>query len=305
MRWLVALAFVLALGTLRLVGCGEEPPECRVDEDCGSGFCISGVCAECLSAEHCDDQNECTTDRCVSCEDWSATYTPGERLCCYNLSIEERCQDCSRPWCDLDSGPGYVQGVCVGGSCEENPCDDGNVCTDDQSYADGSCENQAVSSIAYPCDWNGEPGVCLDGVCQENICLEVVCDDGDTCTRGECDYRDGTCHFFVSSHNGKSCSSSNLPSGICIDGVCQEDLCPEMVCDDGDLCTTDYCTVNECHFTPTSCHDDNDCTEDSCDPETGHCSYPPVVDGTPCCGIWLIPGLLCLSVDACQDGQCI
>jgi hypothetical protein len=46
MRYLVGFVFVPALGTLRLVGCGDEA-ECGRDDDC-------------------DDRSVCTVDRCLN-----------------------------------------------------------------------------------------------------------------------------------------------------------------------------------------------------------------------------------------------
>ena len=246
--------------------------------------------AQCRYDKDCDDQNACTDDEC-----------PPSTNRCENLARPDGTQ------CDFDG----LDGICISGVCGENPCDDGNECTDD--LPGGECSY--IPRNGGSCDWNGESGVCIDGVCEEDLCFGLVCDDGDTCTYDRCDYTDGMCHFSARSYDGEGCSSSNLPSGICIDGVCEQDRCPEMVCDDGDLCTKDACYANECSFRPMSCSDGNVCTDDACDPETGECVHTIGPDGTGCCfdrtcpcpGFCLNPpcDCCCTTNGHCENGECV
>jgi len=282
-RWFIALVFVLALGTLRIVGCGngdEEPSTaCTSDQDC-------------YDLEICD-----TTGRCRS-----IFY---------------------RTFCDFDGIPsmcGSEDGVFESGLCTKNPCDDGNPCTGDPlPRDDGSCVGGSRCDTSGPCEWKGgNDGVCVDGVCGENPCLDIVCDDGDTCSSEHCDFRDGTCHFFLAGFDGDRCSSSNVASGICIDAVCEENLCPEMVCDDGNLCTTDFCRINQCHNILKNCSDSTVCTDDACDPETGGCIHEPAHEGADCClkdecvpclFCWEEPcpsccGTRCADYGSCHNGVC-
>lgn len=185
MRYFMGFVFfLLALGTLRVVGCGDEGPECLGDEDCPDGVCASGICVQCLGDQECDDQNECTTNYCF--EQSCHSEPVGVHLI-------------PSP-CDFDGVQGIAgeDGICSEeGVCVPSPCDDGNECTDDAGPHDndGACFHYPCDGCG-PCDWNGGPGVCIEGVCEEDPCHDVVCDDGDLCTNEQCDYRDGTCHFY-------------------------------------------------------------------------------------------------------------
>ncbi len=97
---------------------------------------------------------------------------------------------------------------------------------------------------------------------------------------------------------------------------CQTD--PE--CDDGNACTNDDCLGNgTCAWSPnynqaiyccnpatgdlTEIDDDNECTEDICDPDTGIVTHPPVAYGTPC---GPPPSDECDAQDICDgNGTCL
>jgi hypothetical protein len=81
------------------------------------------------------------------------------------------------------------------------------------------------------------------------------------------------------------------------------------------------CTYGECYRrcrcnSYPKCDDFNDCTEDSCDPDTGECSYAALPDGTYCgCADWYFgiccppccftPCQCCADEMHCQNGLCI
>lgn len=212
MRYLVVFGLsLLALGVLRIVGCGEEgegPERCETDEEC-------------------NDQNDCTSDTCH-------TYF---RECQY--------RDSNIVECDFNGVEEVIEdGLCVrpGLVCEKNPCDDDNECTWDLSF-DDECEHMGCDGC-QPCDWNGNPGVCIDGVCTEYPCNGgVICDDGDLCTLDFCDYEiemclfnprcrsnqcrlascdpaDGSCHY-TPVNDGAPCGRyCVLGSPVCSDGEC-------------------------------------------------------------------------------------
>lgn len=275
MRYLLGFVlFLLALGTLRVVGCGGEPQSqpCQTDDEC-------------------DDQNDCTSDECRA--DGSSTV----RYC--------RHGDAHVVECDFNRvNEATEDGICVrpGLVCTKKPCDDGNECTDDTGIPpELPCEHIECTGCG-PCDWDGVPGVRIDGVCGENICQEGVCDDDDECTIDWCDFVDGC--YFVTASDGTSCDFDGL-TGVCIDGVCGQDPCEVVVCDDGDLCTDDHCWLGECSH-GMHCHDDNVCTEDICDAETGECSYPPA-DGERCCLLWICfsEPCSCWTYGTCLDRRCV
>ena len=87
-----------------------------------------------------------------------------------------------------------------------------------------------------------------------------------------------------------SCDFGVLP-GVCSAGACEDAM----------LCAT------------VDCDDQNECTEDACDPMDGACGYTDVIDGLSC-DFGVLPGvcnagacedaMLCVTVD-CDDGnQC-
>jgi len=94
MRYLVGSVFLLAaLGIVRLVGCGNEPP----------------TPAECVLDEDCDDQNECTNDSCVASSGCSNSPIADGRECDFDGTNE---------CCPVEDG------ICMSGTCQENPCDE-------------------------------------------------------------------------------------------------------------------------------------------------------------------------------------
>jgi len=189
----------------------------------------------------CDDQNECTRDRC----------NPADASC-----SNEPVPDDPYMYCDLGGGGtggtggtggaggigGYVPGVCFQGECipdpcAGNPCDDGNTCTFDYcSPPDGSCSHESV-----PDDWymycelgaggsggsggfggsggtgGSVPGVCFQGECTENMCWDNPCDDGNDCTLDSCSFVDGSCSYTDQS-DGAACMND---TGQCLDGACE------------------------------------------------------------------------------------
>jgi hypothetical protein len=97
-----------------------------------------------------------------------------------------------------------------------------------------------------------------------------MCDDGNVCTDDGCDPASGCTHI-----------ANNAP------------------CDDGDACTTgDACAAKACvGGPPPNCNDQNVCTDDDCDPQTG-CTH--VANMAPC-----NDGDACTTGDACAAKSCV
>lgn len=123
---------------------------------------------------------------------------------------------------------------------------------------------------------------CGDWFAAEDPCDDVNCSDGNPCTVDICthDCSTATCvHDPVD--NGTPCTLRGA-SGICSGGVC--DLCAAIVCED----------------------DGNECTSDTCDPNTGRCGVP-AADGTVCEYKGLFAGFCASGFCAksvCDDGVC-
>jgi hypothetical protein len=118
------------------------------------------------------------------------------------------------------------------------------------------------------------------------LCAGVDCDDVNECTEDACDPMDGSCGY-ANVTDGMPCDFGGLP-GVCAVGLCEDAM----------LCAS------------VDCDDQNECTEDTCDPMDGSCGYANVTDGTPC-DFGGVPGLctagvcvedLCAGVD-CDDGD--
>jgi len=117
------------------------------------------------------------------------------------------------------------------------------------------------------------------------LCEGVVCeDDGNECTDGVCDPATGMCEH-VTVEDDTACDFGGLP-GLCQAGVCEDAmLCEGVVCED----------------------DDNQCTNDVCDPATGTCGHVTVEDDTAC-DFGGSPGLckagVCVDAMLCEGVMC-
>ena len=275
---------------------GQNPVVCTASNQCHAvGVCnpATGVCSNPPKPDGsaCSDNNRCTqTDVCVAgvCAGQSPVVcTPLDQ--CHNTGtcnpVTGRCSNPAKPGgsaCDdgnqCTQTDACSQGVCTG----QNPV----VCTaQDQCHAAGTC-NPGTGQCSNPQLANGTS--CQDGNlctltdrCQSGACVAgtaVVCTAQDQChTAGACNPGTGQC--------------SNPP---------RTDGSP---CDDGDLCTTtDMCIAGTCAGEdPVVCEAEDECHEVGvCDPTTGVCSNPPVLDGSPC-----EDGDLCTEMDVCVDGACV
>jgi hypothetical protein len=122
------------------------------------------------------------------------------------------------------------------------------------------------------------------------------------CSEGE--ELPNSCKYF---EDETPCLSSRHPDveTTCLDGVCgAAELCWEDKC----ICYRDPCAWNGwCGTSDTSkCDDENPCTSDECDPDTGACSYPPEHDGTSCCFEWEYQcPFICWNPSTCCRNVCI
>ena len=243
-----------------VVPCDDGDP-CTIGDICSNGTCQPGL------PKYCDDHDVCTTDTCNSttglCE--FEPIVPCIINQCHLVNGSMTCEDG-----DLCT----VGDFCVGYTCVSGPpknCDDSNPCTIDScNPSNGNCvyvnNNQTYCDDGDPCTIGDH---CVNGVCIGN---PIDCDDQNACTQDFCDYHSGQCvHAY---NNGISC-------------------------DDGDACThTDICNQGQCEGTPINCNDNNQCTIDQCDQQTGQCSH--IMAALPCDN-----GDPCTVNDTCHYGVCI
>ena len=284
--------------------CVHAPADgpCDDGDPCaGEGQCQAGLCV--TAPLSCDDANPCTADHC----------DPLTGACVHDPQ-EAVCDDGSL--CTTDD-------ACAAGACVGVPvsCDDAEVCTYDAcDPATGACSHEPA---AGPCD---DGDLCTDGdTCDAGTCVStpVSCDDGSPCTSDRCDPVTGACAHDPAEagcDDGDLCTEGDAcVEGTCVatpvdcdDGeVCTADACDpatgacshepaEGPCDDGDLCTeADVCAAGACAGSLVDCDDQEGCTYDWCDPETGVCEHKPLDD--PC-----DDGDLCTEKDRCQEetGTC-
>jgi hypothetical protein len=220
--------------------------------------------------------------------------------------------DCSAALCD-DNNACTVDQCSLSGGCQNLPtsCSDGNPCTTDSCHPVQGC-------VFAPVGCGGAPGctipngtACNDGsacttgdACASGSCqgTAVNCNDNNPCTTDSCSASTGCVHTNVA--NGTGCGGGNqciagnciVPSGCSVDGDCAplNTACRTFKC-----VSTGVVGVNQCVVaTTTVCNDNNQCTDDSCNPATG-CVY--VVDNTNPCN----DGSVCTLLDACQGGACV
>jgi len=103
----------------------------------------------------------------------------------------------------------------------------------------------------------------------------VKCNDGNPCTDDSCDLTNGQCKYVNHTcKDGDPCTADSCDAST---GNC---VFTKISCVDTSACTTDSCNSNTpddgrdpCVHTPINatgvCDDNNQCTDDTCDPATG------------------------------------
>ena len=283
-------------------GCVADPADVACDDGNActqDDWCEQGQCGG--ETVDCSDDNICTDDDCDPVEG------------CVNYNNESPCDD---------QDPCTMQDMCAAGECVPGipiDCSDDNPCTADSCTA-GQCVHDPLDG--QPCD---DGNLCtIDDICSQDLCggATVNCDDGNLCTDDQCLPETGCTHDF----NNAACDDDDPCTGAdtCVQGSCKGG--PPVVCDDKNVCTVDSCVPLEgCLFEPISgnkcndadacttgdmcekgqcvgsqvvlCDDKEQCTKDSCDPDTG-CVFEPL-DDTGC-----DDGNACTDGDSCSLGKC-
>jgi len=146
-HWVVLMLFLFALGTLRVVACGEDP--------------------SCVDNEDCDDGNPCTSDYCYS-------YDPDAPLTC---EVVQRCRH-SQVTDGTSCGSGNV---CADGVCGENLCKDvgeftpvfcgdGDACTEATCDPVDGCDYTTPAEDGTICMTFEPAGVEAFGICEAGAC---------------------------------------------------------------------------------------------------------------------------------------
>jgi hypothetical protein len=175
---------------------------CGCDRDCGSGFCVDGVC--------CDSA---CTGTCQSCRTKSA---PGTCSFVAAGDAPRTAADCPRS----DPATCGLDGTCDGqGACRSHVL--GTVCQA------GTCEGASVTNSRI-CDGAGscEPG-------PATICAPFNCDPKTSACRASC-ASDADCIAGVSCVNG-SCGKKPMGAACaanaqCVSGFCADGFCCNVAC---------------------------------------------------------------------------
>lgn len=280
--------------------CDNGDP-CTVKSECQDGVCAAG------EPINCNDGKPCTEDQCEAGD-------------CLNTPVDGECDDGNA--CTIGDH-------CEDGACSFDgilTCNDDNLCTDDSCHPTNGCVH---TLNAVPCD-DGDS--CTTGDhCHLGGCIggqELACDDGNPCTQDVCADVQGCLHLFSDDpcddddpcttidkcENGVCTGSGNLDCND--DNICTDDSCVpnsgcantpnQVACNDGNPCTTaDTCAGAACQGGPVAnCDDEDMCTTDSCNPESG-CVHEPI---DPCEAIHKVPSEYATiqeAIDVAKSGETV
>jgi subtilisin family serine protease len=309
-------------------GCEEEACKdcvCTADASCCL-FVWDASCAALANGKTCDsvctceavcpDANPCTADACDAATGCESVPAPAD--CCSYIGPPGGCQEplCVECVCAFDSYccqtawdtqcAGEAAGQCANACTCELGCDDGSLCTVDDTCTDGVC-------VGAPKDCNDGNPCTQDGCIASVGCVYVLisgpCNDGDPCTTGDLCLQGECVGAPKDCSDGNPCTTDSCNS---VTGACVHKPLTGISCDDGNLCTLqDTCQLGACVGTPKSCADLVACTVDTCTPATGVCVHTPnpglCDDGNPCtadtCDAKTGCGHAPLSSVPCEDGN--
>ncbi len=298
---------------------------CMDNADCGSGFCVDGVCCESACVGTCDACGEAGMEgECVAIDG----APRGDRA---------GCMMCVDGVCD-DGMPGGLGDVCADdGECGSGHCVDGFCC---ERACTGDCKACDVAGSEGMCEpISGAPHGDRDGC---DVCLMGACTDGGDgmlargescsadaeCIDGHC--VDGVCCQWGCAGTCKACAEpsdegycvpiSGAPRGdrtgclMCDEGACVDDagagtlgaLCTSASeCESG-ACTDGVCCERACRGTCKACAEPG--FEGMCVPVSGAprgdrdaCS---TCDAGVCSEVGTL-GSACGDDSLCESGFCV
>jgi hypothetical protein len=269
------------------VDCGDvEVGPCEVVAcDPGWGSCVVTFAPD---ETPCDDGDGCTSN--AQCFGGACV---GEPVVCSGSP-----DTCALNTCDPATG------ACVAVSVAEGePCDDGDLCTEDALCQGGSCVGETLDcggstscasascdpesggcvlnsySDGTPCD---DTNLCTSGdLCEAGQCIgeEIICGGDDVCTLLSCDESTGGCSVTAPQPDGSPCGEAE--GGPCEGQAhCQSGACEQGV--------------------PMDCGEPSaPCLVIACDDTIGGCVEGPAAEGSTC-----DDGDPCTTNDSCGSGVC-
>jgi hypothetical protein len=281
-------------------------------EACLCGTCEPKAGSPCEEVVGCDKKDGCTytpnDDLCpddeIACTIASCVKDQG---CLVSLENNECPPEspCTLWACDPAQGGGDPKTGCYP-TFTQNACDDGNLCTLNDTCSGGACNGDPVN-----CDdgqvCNGLEGCdAATGDCITSIPAPDI-DDGLACTEDSCLETEELGATIVHMPQHEKCADTfDCTTDLCVEGVgCQHTAAPgfcktnacslEVACDPAKAPAGSGCVDVKI----LDCDDGNDCTNDGCDFQTG-CFHKPVEDGVGC-----DDGDECTDGDGCAGGICI
>jgi hypothetical protein len=250
---------------------------------CTTGACTTGLCGAGPDV----DSVGCSC--CVS----NAEVTPG----CNDNDIEDSVCALDPHCCETNWDDACAQLASEQGACGPTVCDD-ELANMDEVWGDLECETPDYDQD--DCNHDSDCSSALDQpqteTCGIAVCSKVwerACDGDDDVDCGAGSPFSGQCTHLPAEVVGQTpgtCDDGYACNGVedpCVMGVCPPPPEDESVgCDDQDVCTTDSCDpeTGECVYTSdVDCDDQSDCTTDSCDSALG-CQYEDINcdDGIEC-----------------------
>jgi hypothetical protein len=244
---------------------GDPCTRCACDDDGVLTCTPKGV-------DHSCKLDDCCTisAACVTCE---GENCPESGLTC-QATLTEECDD--KTICTVDIAQ------CEAGKCQctHEPAANGVTCVaDSHACTVGDECQEGVCEAGDPADLeDGNPctsGLCVKGVVEQKA-LTGPCNDGDECTIGDqCILGQCVPDALVVCPEYACVSASYCDSGV---GECVVQFVANGApCDGDDPCAVSAtCEEGECLTAESkSCDDDNACTDDSCEPDTG-CVWTPI-----------------------------
>jgi len=222
----------------------------------------------CVTSAHCNDNDACTTNACIS--DY-CVYTPkniNDNNACtidrcdpmYGVEHATRtCNDndpCTSNNCNITFGCYFTP---IAECCTSNAqCNDGKACTTDACLSN-ICSYTMTTCCTSDADCN-DNNACTVDLCESGSCanLMLTCHDGNACTIDRCNAASG-CYFTYTPSPGCCTSNSNCndnnacTTDACNSGTCSNTMIPgccttNAQCNDGNVCTDDVCVSNRCSY---------------------------------------------------------
>ena len=245
--------------------CCETDAHCDDSNACTTDTCdvATGGCSS-SAAMDCDDADACTEDSCNTdtgeCEHTAITDTPECKGDCLPQLADTMCQGGNLLWIDACGEPGPVAIDCNDGDpCTLDTCDAAaKACVHDPTGATACAGDPCEGDAVLVCQ-NGH--VMKTDACGVAVSVAQSCDDADECTQDVCDATGPTCAHTATPECHATC-----------------DQAITLACQQGDLMWLDACQT--AFALAERCDDEDDTTDDACDPTLTACTHEPIATET-------------------------